>query len=370
MMLALRNLLRRKVRTVLTAFGVAIGVGTVIALLSVARGFRSQFDSFFSAGNAHLVVSRKGAADPFLSYLPDELADRLRAVPGIASVHPFLFSLQQIPRVPVFFFYGTTRGSPFLVHLKRVEGRDLFEVEDPAGSICLGRRAAADLQLGVGDHLELGGERLEVVGLFTAEVALLESGGLLRFDTAQRVTGMEGKMNSALLHLADFDPDTLPQRAAQLAKAFPEAEIRSPAQFSGAFDEFDLMDEGMALLSVLAVLVGGIAVMNTMLMSVFERTREIGILQAIGWSRALVLRQVLLEGLLVSLAGGACGIALGVGAVEATGAIDGFAWIAGAYDATLFVQAMAVAVGMGLVGTLYPAWRAVRITPIEALRHL
>jgi putative ABC transport system permease protein len=109
--------------------------------------------------------------------------------------------------------------------------------------------------------------------------------------------------------------------------------------------------------------------MNTMLMSVFERTREIGILRAIGWGRGLILRQILTEGLLISLLGGALGMALGMAIVEGTGSLPGFGWIAGDYGPVLFVQSSAVAVGMGLFGTLYPAWRAVRITPIEALRY-
>ncbi len=109
--------------------------------------------------------------------------------------------------------------------------------------------------------------------------------------------------------------------------------------------------------------------MNTMLMSVFERTREIGILQALGWSKAMILRQVVAEAFIVGVLGGPVGIALGVLIVEIMGSIGELSWVSGDYGWALFAEALAVAVGMGLVGAICPMLRAVRITPIEALRY-
>ena len=81
-MLAIRNLTRRKVRSLLTILGVAVGVATVVALVTVARGIRKQFNGFFAAGNAHLVLTRRGASDPFISYLPDRLLFRFDTGPA------------------------------------------------------------------------------------------------------------------------------------------------------------------------------------------------------------------------------------------------------------------------------------------------
>ena len=83
-MLSLRNLLRRKVRTALTVTGVAVGVCIVVALTSVARGFRTQLNGMFSAGHAHLILSRKDATDPILSYLPDAHVGAVVAMPEVA----------------------------------------------------------------------------------------------------------------------------------------------------------------------------------------------------------------------------------------------------------------------------------------------
>ena len=145
--------------------------------------------------------------------------------------------------------------------------------------------------------------------------------------------------------------------------------MESTRGFTDAFDEFDLLDQAVQVFSLLAVLVGGIGVMNTMLMSVFERTREIGVLRAIGWSKALVLRQILAEACLVSVVGGALGIVLGVLGIELIGSLGQYSWLGGEYGGLLFLQALLVGLGMGLVGAAYPTIRALRITPIEALRY-
>lgn len=109
--------------------------------------------------------------------------------------------------------------------------------------------------------------------------------------------------------------------------------------------------------------------MNTMVMSVFERIREIGILRAIGWGRFMILRLILAEGLILCLLGGLLGVGLGVAGLQVLRFLKGFEWIQGTYSVGLFGESLVVALGMGLLGSIYPAIRAVRITPIEALRY-
>ncbi len=368
-MLALRTLARRKTRTTLTVIGVALGIASVVALIAVARGIRQQFDDFFSTGQAHLVLTRAGAADPFISYLPDTLIDDLRELDGVAQAFPFLFAARQVPGQPFFFIYGTTEGSPFLTQTRTVEGRDLFDRDGPARPISLGRTIARQLDLSVGSTVTFGRDAFEVVGIFESSTPLMEAGGMLHFEDAQRVAGLEGKMSLALVHFHDPAPDMLATRKAAVEAAMPDVRATVPAEFSRAFDEFDLLDQVVVVFTILAVFAGGIGVMNTMLMSVFEQTREIGILQAIGWSKAMIVRQVMIEGLIVCLITGPVGIALGVVGLLLISSIADLGWVAGDYAPSVFVLAFAVAVGMGMVGAIYPAWRAVQITPIEALRY-
>ena len=123
-------------------------------------------------------------------------------------------------------------------------------------------------------------------------------------------------------------------------------------------------------ISFVAILVGGVGVLNTMLMSVFERTREIGVLRALGWGRRRILGLILREALMLGLLGGLAGIVLAFGLVFL---IQSIPMIGEAIDAVwsvqIFLRALSVALLLGLVGGLYPAYRATRLTPIEALRY-
>jgi putative ABC transport system permease protein len=120
----------------------------------------------------------------------------------------------------------------------------------------------------------------------------------------------------------------------------------------------------------LTALVGSIALMNTMIMSVFERTREIGVLRAVGWGRRLVLRQVMTESLLLTIISGVVGTGVTLGIARlftefATGAFANALHVTPA----LIGQALGICVVLGVVGGLYPAWRATRFSPVEALRY-
>jgi putative ABC transport system permease protein len=142
----------------------------------------------------------------------------------------------------------------------------------------------------------------------------------------------------------------------------------------GDYGEVDqgvqLLDAANVAISVLAVGIGAIGVMNTMVMSVFERTREIGILRAVGWSGRRILRMIIIESVFLCLIAAVVGAALGVLATRAILLIDIVSnFLEPQYDLNVFIRAFAIAIGVALVGAIYPAIRAVRLTPIEALRY-
>jgi putative ABC transport system permease protein len=124
------------------------------------------------------------------------------------------------------------------------------------------------------------------------------------------------------------------------------------------------------IVSLLALIVGGIGVTNTMAMSVFERTREIGILRAVGWSGRRVGVMIVSEAVAICLLALAVGCALGVLAAALFVGRSGLSGlISPTYTATTFVWGLAFALAVGVIGALYPTWRAVRLAPIAALRH-
>ncbi|MCB0133096.1 MAG: FtsX-like permease family protein, partial [Caldilineaceae bacterium] len=121
---------------------------------------------------------------------------------------------------------------------------------------------------------------------------------------------------------------------------------------------------------VLAMLVGGIVVANTMIMSIYERTREIGTLRAVGWRSQRILTQIMEESLLLCLVAGIFGAILGVVVLTLAALIPTVSqFISPSWSVQTFVVAISVALALGVLGGLYPAWRASRLQPVEALRY-
>lgn len=134
-------------------------------------------------------------------------------------------------------------------------------------------------------------------------------------------------------------------------------------------DEIELLQKFGLVISLIAALAGAIGILNTMTLTVYERTREIGLLMAVGWSRLRVLSNVMLEGLVLSIVGGWAGVALGYLEVQAARVWFSLDGLSGELNVGRSMEALALAFGIGFVATLYPAIRASLLTPIEALRH-
>jgi putative ABC transport system permease protein len=156
----------------------------------------------------------------------------------------------------------------------------------------------------------------------------------------------------------------------ELAAMFPDIDFALSSELTEALSDFRVLQDMVAQISFLAVFIGALGMLNTMLMSVVERTREIGVLRSVGWRGRQVLGMILQEALVLGIVGGICGIPLGLG----LGVLLGSAGIWGGaieplYTPQLLVQAVVVAMVAGVAGGLYPAWRATRMRPVEALRY-
>jgi putative ABC transport system permease protein len=166
------------------------------------------------------------------------------------------------------------------------------------------------------------------------------------------------------------DPAQAEAMRDNLQAAFPEVDFSLTAEAVESVSDMRVMRDMVGQISFLAVFIGAVGMLNTMLMSVLERTREIGVLRALGWRRARVVGMILQESLVLGLVGGVCGIFLGLGLGRLLRLVPGtYGSMDLIYTPQLFVQAVVVAMIAGVVGGLYPAWRATRMRPVEALRY-
>lgn len=361
-----RNLIRRRGRTILTLLGIAIGVAAVVSLGAMAEGIINNYVGLVSQSDADLVVMQKGALDVSLSSLDEDIGERLLAIPDIERVDPGVLAYISTEGLPFMLLQGFEPHSPPMDHFKIVEGEP---VRGPK-QIIIGKQAAAALKKGVGDTLRIYGAPYRIVGIYETGQAMEESGGVITLEDAQSIAQKEHQVSMFQVRLR---PQSLGRADAvieRIERIVPDVTVSKSADY-GAQAEWVNMTRGFAWgVAFLAIVVGGLGMMNTMVMTVYERTREIGTLRAIGWRQRQVMLMILGEALVLSTLGGALGLALGVAMSWAVSTIPGLGSIlAGQFTPQIFMQGMITAWVLGLVGGLYPAWRGARLQPIEALRY-
>ncbi|MEZ5141570.1 MAG: ATP-binding cassette domain-containing protein [Acidimicrobiales bacterium] len=226
--------------------------------------------------------------------------------------------------------------------LELVEGR-LYGA-DATDEILLGRRAASDLQAGIGSTVKIGDGTFRVVGIYASDVLWEDAGAFAPLDAVQQVAKKPDSLTVVYVDLAPGATQT--DVADAIATLVPTVVVISGAADYGQVDQgFALIDAANVAISFLAIVIGGIGVMNTMIMSVFERTREIGVLRAVGWKGARALRMVLVESLVLCVVAAFVGSLIGVGItrlVLLSPTVSGFIQLA--YPPGVFVQAFVVAI--------------------------
>jgi ABC-type antimicrobial peptide transport system permease subunit len=360
-----RNLWRRRNRTLLSAAGIGIGVGTLVMLGGLMQGLIGQLNGLTGSGGAgNITVMQRDVADMSLSSLDERMVNQLIAMPEVKAASPFMLGVIMSPEMPIFLLAGLDPNSPAMRHYKLVEGR---YVQRP-NEILLGKVAAETYEVGVGDTLNLNDNRYKVAGISETGVAYEDAGGMLALREAQRLMGRPRAVTFIFVDVQN--PAQTEAVIDAINRRFPEARASLSSEFAQSTNDLQTTEGMLAGIRGLALIVGGIVVANTMIMSIFERTREIGTLRALGWRRRRILGQILLESLLLCLVSAVLGSIFGVGLMTlATKAPGVGAFVSATWSADIFISAFITAGVLGILGGLYPAWRASKLAPAEALRY-
>jgi putative ABC transport system permease protein len=235
--------------------------------------------------------------------------------------------------------------------------------------VMVGTNAVAPLGARTGGTVVLEGRRFEVVGVYRSGDKWRDGGAIVPLSTTQSISSRMNVVTGIHVNvIAGADPHDV---ALSIEREHPRLAVLEEAGDYGEVDQgFKILDAANLAISLLAVGIGAIGVMNTMIMSVFERTREIGVLRAVGWRGSRIIRMIFLEALGLCLVAASIGALLGILAtrlVLLVPAISSF--LDPAYSLGVFARALVVGVVVALVGALYPAVRAVRLSPMEALRY-
>ncbi len=365
------NLMRSRARTVFTAGGIALGVATIVALLSFTEGLRKTAAGFVHLGGSDLGVFQANVSDPTASTLPASLVGRLAAHPDVARATPLLLVVEAIEGDPAAVLFGAEPTGFFARGLVLVAGtRADARAGTPTGAtgeILVGDRLAAQQHLHVGSGLVVKGRRYRIAGIYHSGILFEDSGAVLELAQAQALVGRLGEETDVVVELA---PGVRAARAGRaIERAFPGTQvITDPQQALRAGANGTLISKAILVIVAIALIVGAISVANTMAMSIMERRAELGLLSTVGWSPLRVALLILGEGVAVSMLGSAVGLFFGViGGGLLTRLLGVSAYVSPSVTAWGLGRALLVGVAIGVLGGIYPAWRVTRMTPLKAL---
>jgi putative ABC transport system permease protein len=384
-MTLLRELSRRKLRTTLTILGITIGIWTLVVFSSMANKINSFVGSGsdFYAGKIIVTDGESFGTSPIRL----DAADQIAALAGVAAVDPQVQVLWNvdgsganfaIPKMVVGLIPGADKGLGF--DLELATGR-MLTAADTGNVVVLGADLAKEYGVVAGGTVQIHGRTFSVVGTFLPTLTAPDTTGLVPLATAQElyITTLPPLVADAVV-ATDLANQIVvyPEAGADVdaIAATIESTVENSATLTGAeFDEvigsstaiFNAIIIGVAVISLV---VGGLSIINTMAMSVAERTREIGIKRAIGGPRGRIIRELVAEAGLIGLIGGSLGLALG-GLVVVLANDAGRASGTVLFDLTpgTALFALAFSTILGMIAGIVPAWSAARLDPVSALRY-
>ena len=379
--ISLNNLRRRRAKALMLIAGLAVGVATVVSMLAITAALRADTEKKIDQYGANILVQPR-SDDLSLSYggvavgvstavaeLTSADVASIRTIKNkenVATVAPKLLSPVEVSGARVLLV-----GVDFQQELKLKKWWN-WEGKVPEGTdqIIVGQEAAARLKAMPGSTLEILGKQFTVAAVLNATGGQDDSLIYADLGTVQALTNKPGQVSlvevSALCSTCPID-----QIVQQIGDKLPNAKVTALAQVMKSREQtVDQLSNFSLAVSVVVLLVGGLVVLTSMMSSVNERTREIGIFRAVGFRRSHIVRIILMEALLLSLVSGLVGWAIGtLGSsviAEQVAKLDvGVSW-----DPVLAGEALGLAVLVGIAGSLYPAIRASALDPAEALRSI
>jgi putative ABC transport system permease protein len=378
--LAMRGILTNRMRSILTMLGVIIGVASVVTLVSVGNGVKDYISGKIEGMGSNLIIvnlrSKTGNALTLKESL--DLANRNgidRVAPAVSGEIIIKAEGKKVQTM----YEGTTEDYSIVRNHPILEGRFIssFDISYGQKVVVLGKVVHQELSNGhsmLGQMVKINGFDFKVIGILAEKGQNImvnpDDKILLPITTAGRVMGNKLIRN---LYIQAKNPDTVKTTIQALnrtlSKKFRDENSFSVINQQDLLSTFSTVSKTLTLflsaIASISLLVGGIGIMNIMLVSVTERTREIGIRKACGAKRANILSQFLVEAMVLSGFGGLIGMVLGA---LATIVISRFIQIAPYFSLSVMLLSLLFSLAVGVIFGMYPAYRASYLNPIEALR--
>lgn len=367
----LHNMARRKLRTALTVIGIVIGILALTVMGSMTEFFNTLLDNAVTLIGDNIIVSPK--SNDFESILSPSDERRIARVPGVRDAIPIVndtlaeFSAVSFGGLELIYAMPPEHSSQVFPNVTLRAGRWLKRGDDYQAVI--GSTLAKNRHLDLGGKVEYRDHDLVVVGIMNETHTSPDTLVMVSIETVRRLLKAPDLI-AALVVV----PDVATQAdgvAARIREAVDNVTVQTPKEaIDQARQQLAIFNVILVSGAVLAVFVGGLAVINTMIMSVNERRHEIGLKKAVGASDGEIVREYLAEAATIGLVGGLIGLLLGWGLASLLNTVTGAALGTTIFTVTprLAATSLGFAIILGALAGLYPAWNAARLDPVQALR--
>lgn len=368
--LVLKNLTRRPLRSALTLIALVMAVASVVALRGIAAGFTESFSQIYQTHAVDIVVSRQGSADRLSSSVGESAIEKIQSLANVERAAGVLLETlsledQQVFGIPTM---GIAADSWLRDDFRWRE--QLAAEELPANRLSLGVHLAERVGLSTGDTVMIFEDPFVVDGVFESGSVWENGSMVMPLRQLQTLSDRQGQITYVNVILK---PGVGAEQAESVVDEIQSIDNRLLAmttkEFVGTDTRMQIASAMAWMTSIIALAIGAVGTLNTMMTSVLERTREIGVLRAVGWPRRRVIAMVISESLVLALLASVAGCLL---AFAATNAMSKHPAVQGVLDPSIgpgtIVEGTVLAVVIGLLGAILPAKRAASVMPTEAIR--
>ena len=363
--LILTNLLRHRTRTMISIAGIAFSVAAMLTIVTVLQGAVGMFSGILSS-DSEVIVFERNVSDLFFSNVPAAAVTEIASWSIVQHADPVLFGIVSSADHPIITCFGITSTDARLRKATWVKG-DRSDFAQHTDDVVLGERAAAFLSAPLGSSVQIGHGIFHVIGVIETANGFEDGGVFMPLASAQNFFQKEG--SSSVITIKLLSRDDAPEFKRMVKAKFPNLVALEDEEFTRTYSQFKILKATAWAIGGCGLLLGGLGVANTMIMSVFTRIREIAILRVSGFSSSQIAAIIFGESALVSVLGAMMGLLIGTGflfALKLIPALHGYVDVS--IQSLVVFIVIVLAVLTGVAGALYPAIYAMRIRAVEALR--
>jgi putative ABC transport system permease protein len=363
--LIVTNLRRHRIRSFISVAGIAFSVAAMLTVVTILQGAIGMFVGILSS-DSEIIVFERNVSDLFFSNVPAAAVREIAGWPMVSHADPVLFGIVSSADHPIITCFGVTAADARIRKATWLAG-DRLTFAQHSDDVVLGERAAEFLGAKLDDHVPIGHGVFHVIGILKTANGFEDGGVFMPLSSAQSFFHKEGTSSVITIKLRNKD-DAASFKSMVKAK-FANLIGLEDAEFTRSYSQFRILKATAWAVGGCGLMLGGLSVANTMIMSVFTRIREIAILRVNGFSHLQIAAMIFGESAVVSLLGAVLGLVTGtcfLFALKLVPALHGYVDVT--IQPAVLLIVILLALLTGIAGALYPAIYAMRIRAVEALR--